>query len=296
LRGQRRFEAASLNRLAQVLRRQGNFDSATARHEQALSIYRELGDEHGELSVMTGLTAAYRETGDLTRARLNALDVEARAAALDDDLLEADAAMQSAYVAEAFDKHDKSIEHFTAARTIFENLGDAPGIRVADEGIALASLALGDTARTLAIAQTALDTARASESAVGEARTNWLLGRIAQSVGDSTAGNKHFDAAIRYARDHDNESLLIDSAISLSQLHIDNGDYESAAVLLDEIRDRAARRYDYMRVDARRALAAGDADAAIEILSRLRAVAGEAWRPDDEAFLGNIARRTPDET
>jgi hypothetical protein len=72
LRGQRRFEAPALNRLAKVLRRRGDTAAAIALHEQALAIYRELGDAIGEVSALSALTVVYRESGDLTRARLNA--------------------------------------------------------------------------------------------------------------------------------------------------------------------------------------------------------------------------------
>lgn len=285
LRGQRRFEAPALNRLAKVLRRRGDMEGAIALHEQALAIFRELGDELGELSALSAMTVVYRESGDLTRARLNAEDVEQRARQLDSELLIADVTMQSALIAVAFELHEEAVEQFSAAQRIFENIGDATGLRDANEGLALAYLALGDKVRATTLAQLALDIAVTAENEADEARARWLLGRIAQVGGDPVAGMNHFRAAIRYARDNDDDAVLADSALGIAQLSLDGGDVETAQALLDEIRDIAARRHDFMRLDARVAMALEDRELAIDIMNRLRASAGEAWRATDEAYL-----------
>ena len=288
LRGQRRFEATALNRLAKILRRRGDVDAAIDLHEQALAIYRELGDEIGEVSVLSALTVVYRESGDLTRARLNAAEVVRRADQLDSELLKADVYMQSALVAAAFDEHAVAVEQFTAALRIFEDIGDATGLRDANEGIALASLALGDKARAMSIAQLSLDIAVAAESKVGEARARWLLGRIAQASGESAASINHYRAALRYARENDDVAVLADAATGIAQLALDSGDLASAAALLDEIRHLGSRRHDFMRLDARVAALSGDRDAAIGIMGSLRATAGESWKATDEAFLMSL--------
>lgn len=294
LRGQRRFEAPALNRLAKVVRRRGDMKTAIALHEQALAIYRELGDEVGELSARSALTVVYRESGDLTRARLNAETVERRAELLDSELLKADVYMQSALVEEAFERHEEAIDRFSAAYRIFEDIGDAAGLRDANVGIALASLALGDKARAITLAQLALERAVAADSKVGEARARWLLGRIAQINGDATASTNHFKAAIRYARDNDDDAILVDSAIGLAQLSLDGNDVETAVSLLDEIREIAAQRQDFMRLEARVAVARDDRQTAIDILGRLRALAGEAWKDADEAYLVALQESAPE--
>jgi DNA-binding winged helix-turn-helix (wHTH) protein/tetratricopeptide (TPR) repeat protein len=292
--GQRRFEAPALNRLAKVLRRRGDVDAALARHEQALSIYRELGDEIGELSVMSSLTVVYRENGDLTRARLNAAEVEQRASTLDSELLKADAYMQTALVAAALDMHDEAIDGFSDALAIYEDLGEATSVRDANEGIALSSLALGDRARATIIAQLALETAVASESKVGQARARWMLGHIARVSEEPEAGKSHFRAALEYARDNDDDAVLIDAAIGVAWISLDSGDIPTALSLADEIREIAARRHEFMRLDARIASARGDTDAAIDIMSGLRMTAGESWQGEDEAYLLALQESGPE--
>jgi tetratricopeptide (TPR) repeat protein len=277
-----------------VLRRRGDVDAALARHEQALSIYRELGDEIGELSVMSSLTVVYRENGDLTRARLNAAEVEQRASTLDSELLKADAYMQTALVAAALDMHDEAIDGFSDALAIYEDLGEATSVRDANEGIALSSLALGDRARATIIAQLALETAVASESKVGQARARWMLGHIARVSEEPEAGKSHFRAALEYARDNDDDAVLIDAAIGVAWISLDSGDIPTALSLADEIREIAARRHEFMRLDARIASAQGDTDAAIDIMSGLRMTAGESWQGEDEAYLLALQESGPE--
>lgn len=285
VRGQRRFEAPSLNRLARILRHRGDIDGAILLHQQAMLIYQEIGDTLGELSVMTAMTSAYREKGDLTRARLNAIETTRRAEADGDDLSRADGYMQSAYVERDFGQHEAARANFSSALALFEKLGDPAGVREAYKGIALAALALGDAALALSIAQRSLETALAAENPADEAHARWLLGRIAQVGGNATAGIAHYTAALGYARDNANQSLLIDAATGLAQLRLDNGNIDAAGDLIEEIRNAAAARHEFMRIDARLAIARNDRGKALLIMSRLRTLAGEAWQPDDETLM-----------
>ena len=293
LRGERQFEAPALNRLAKILLHRGDIDGGILLHQQAMLIYQEIGDALGEMSVMTAMTAAYREKGDLTRARLNADETRLRADSLGDDLARADAFMQSAYVDSDFGLHEAARVNFSAALGIFEKLGDPIGVRDANKGIALSALARGDTGEGLRIAQLSLDIAVAAENPADQARARWLLGRIAQSGGNTTSAVTHYSAALDYARDHANQSLLVDAATSLATLHLEAGDVDAAEERIEEIRDVAATQRDFMRIDARLALARNDRARALAIMSRLRTLAGEAWQPSDEALIRELEKTGP---
>ena len=288
LRGQRRFEAPSLNRLAKILRRRGDIEGAIALHQQAMLIYQEIGDVLGEISVMTAMTAAYRDKGDLTRARLNADETRIRAATLGDDLARADAFMQSAYVDSDFSSHESARDHFAAALALFERLGDPAGVREANRGMALASLELGNYAEALQIAQQSMEIAVASANVADQARAQWLLGRIAEASGNPAAARGHYSSSLTMARDVANDPLLVAAGTSLAQLELDSGNIDQAADLTEEIRDRAAAQRDFMRLDARLALAQEDRARALAVMSRLRASAGEAWLPADESLIREL--------
>ncbi len=288
LQGRRRYEAPSLNRLARILRRRGDIEGALARHEQSLHIYREIGNEIGAISVMSAMTSAFREKGDLTRARLNADEALMRAGRTDDSLLLATAYLQSAAVHADLGDPDPALADYTAARELLAKTGDMDAMHHADRGIVLALLARGDTAQATTKSNAMLDEAVQSADPERQARGHWLVARAAEATGDLESADQHYRAALDYARIHDDESLLVDTALALAGRYLDAGDTSAAAALLEEIREAGGRQHDFARLDARLAFAQGDRQRAQDIMATLRLRAGEAWRPDDAALLGAL--------
>ncbi len=286
--GQRRFEAPALNRLAKILRRRGDVEAGIARHNEALAYYRELGDAEGEISVMSALTGAYLAKGDLTRAALNAREVDERAATLDDPLTLAITQTDAAEVEAALGNYERAIAGFESARKLFAKIGDDGGLRQAESGIVLASIRSGDTARAAALAASMRDAAAAAGHGNAEARARWLEGRVAEAEGDVAAGMQHYASALDYARQSGDASMLVDAGTNLAGLQLASGDAEAAAALVEEVRPVAGARYDFDRLDARLALVRGDAPRAAEILSALRTRAGEAWRAEDDELLNSL--------
>lgn len=75
------------------------------------------------------------------------------------------------------------------------------------------------------------------------------------------------------------------AAVRFAQFELERGESDAAAALLQEIRRLAGTDHDFLRHDARLALAQDDRRRAGEILEQLRRLAGEAWNADDEALL-----------
>lgn len=286
--GQQRAEAASTNRLARILRRRGELDAALTRHEQAQMLYAEVGDVIGELGVRAAMTAAYRENGDLTRARLNAADVLERASAENDRMLLADAHMESGQVAIELGQHDAATAHFDAARELFGDLEYGVGVRSADAGRAAARLDAGDLDAARDLAAGLLDTARSTGDAGDVAFARVLMGEIALAAGQQAQARSELEAALAHARGSGNDRLLTRAARPLADALVADNRLDAAADLLDEIRPLAGRTHAFMRSDARLAAARGDHEKARRILNELRARAGEAWREDDEEMLASL--------
>lgn len=70
---------------------------------------------------------------------------------------------------------------------------------------------------------------------------------------------------------------------------LERGELAEAVSLADETRPFAAREHDFLRLDARIAMTAGDSERAAAIMSDLRQRAGEAWRAEDELMLAGNA-------
>jgi DNA-binding winged helix-turn-helix (wHTH) protein/tetratricopeptide (TPR) repeat protein len=286
--GQRRYEAPALNRLARILRHEGDLDGAVRRHEEALAIYRELGDTGGELSVLSALTAVYRAKGDFTRARQHAADVLARARRHDDDLLLGDVLLAYAYAEADSGRRDAAATHFEEAGSLFAGLGDAAGTRAAMTGLALVALQRGDTGDAAELAESLLRSALRDQNGSAEARARWLLGRIAEAGGNSTAAEEAFAAALGFARSSQDLEVLALAGSSLGGLYLALRRIEEAALLVEELRPAASGRLDFMRLEARLARAEGRSEDARSIVMALKHQAGEAWNSDDAALLSEL--------
>lgn len=293
LHGRRGYEAPSLNRLARILRRRGDIEGALARHEQSLHIYREIGNEIGAISVMSAMTSAYREKGDLTRARLNADEALMRAGQTDDELLLATAYMQSAAVHADLGDHDSALSEYTAARKLLAETGDADAMHHADRGVVLALLAQGDTGKATTMTNAMLEEAAQSGDDDKQARVHWLVARVADATGAFDSAARYYQMVAEHARSHDDESLLVDAALALAGHYLDRGDLPAADKLLEEVRETGGRQHDFARLDARLAFARGDRQRAHDIMATLRLRAGEAWRPDDAALLARMMHESP---
>jgi uncharacterized protein HemY len=86
---------------------------------------------------------------------------------------------------------------------------------------------------------------------------------------------------------------LVDAATSLAQLHLETGDVDAAEERIEEIREVATTQRDFMRIDAKLAMARNDRPTALAIMSKLRTLAGEAWQPADEALLRELEKTGP---
>ncbi len=290
LRGQRRNEAPALNRLAKILLRQGDIEGALAHHEQALAIYLDLDNVVGELGVLLSLTNVYRANGDLSRARINVDTVIERAGEHDSELLNGDAYIHSGQVASDLQNHDAAMRAFETAGAIFERIGDDSGLMAARSGIVLTAIELGDMERARNLAELMLRTGLEQNHTVAAARARWLLGRVARAEGAIEAAEDHFGAALAYARENSDTRVLADVAASLADLELERGNPEAAAVLIEEARPHTRTERDFLRLEARLALAQGDTERARIVLAELRARAGEAWTAEDEAMLAGLGQ------
>ena len=289
LRGQRRFEASGLNRLAKILRQQGDLDGALARHEQALAIQRDLGDPVGEVVVLMAMTNVYRDKGDLTRARRNAIDVRDRALTLGDTGIVADSYMFVAEVEESLGNYTVARDAYVAARNAFVVEDNVASLRHADEGIARTTLALGDHAQARSLAGDLLRTARAAGDQRAEGRSHRLIAAIEYAEGDAEASINRYLEVLEDARLHDDELLAAGVAADLAEIYLDEGLTDDAAGLIGEFIPPASADPAHGRLRARLAYSRGDTARAIAILTALRTSAGEAWTDADEALLQSYA-------
>lgn len=289
--GHRRFEAPSLNRLGRILRRLGDLEASLARHREAQTIYRELGNLRGELSAAGGLTTTYRASGDLSRATLTAEDALERAADTDDDLVIADTLMRMGQVTADAGRQIDAIDYFNRALALFGPLGDDAGIYGARSAVATAYLDDGNPARAQALVRALLAEAEEAGQTARVARLGVLAGRIEEALGNESEALTLYRESLASARERGDLALLPSAAVRLGELELRRGNIDVALSLAEEARPYGRIDRDLLRFEVRLALAAGDGERAMELLSRLRDLALETWSDDDQTLL-ELARST----
>ena len=192
--------------------------------------------------------------GDLTRAKLNALEVNERAKSLDDKLLVAASHMRLAQVESDFGNHLAALNEYEAARKVYVDISRQPSILDADAGIAGEAIALGDLERARDIAMSILDSAQAMNDAGEEARARLILGRIQHASGDLGSAIDHFLAVLENAQSRGDYLLEIEASQDLAGLYLDQDQPERAEELITNIENQGNAGRTLLRLNARLAL------------------------------------------
>lgn len=247
---------------------QCEYDRARSRLEEALALYRALGDDQGVASASQMLGSIARERGDY--ARSEALHEESLAIwrKLGDEAGQVRSLNYLGYVAWLQDKHDRARELCEETLVRFRVLGDNEGIAWALISLGSSALYAGDGPRARALLEESLALSREVGYKEGIAWSLNQLGVLAHREGDD-----------RLATDLLRESL---------ETHQNLGDRWRAASVLDAVAE-ALRAQGRPEPAARLLGAAGAVREAISVpvplceradreasLSRARAELGEA--------------------
>jgi tetratricopeptide (TPR) repeat protein len=143
-------DAAALNNLGMVARSQGNYQEATDYYEQALALFRELGDRQGEANSLMGLGMVARSQGN----------------------------------------YKEAIDYYEQALDIMREIDDTAGIASISWNLGLLYEAQGDMERAVPLMQASIDfdAAIGHPDAAGDANHlcwNGSLGGVAEEVVDT---------------------------------------------------------------------------------------------------------------
>ncbi len=282
LRGQRLYEGYAVNRLGKIMRRLGDTDAALARHQQAMAIHNDIDNQLGSAVAQAALSSVYRVTGDLTRAKANALESRDRAIALDHPGLLADSHMQLAQVASLREAHRDAINDYRQAERLFDSIGEVTGLRSAREGLARRLIAVEQFAEADKIIEQ-LESASAPNS-VARIQAELLRGQWHGQQGQLV------DAQQRLAplQAHPDKRLRKLATIIGAEALLADDDAAGAAQWLENLDQIDEQDWHELRLRAKVAVATGDKETAVTYLLDLRSRAGEAFLARDAALLAEL--------
>jgi tetratricopeptide (TPR) repeat protein len=147
--------ALALYNKGDLLKHMGSYEAAWGPFEEALALYRRLGDRAGEARTLHSLGTVSRRDG----------------------------------------RYEAAAACYAAALTVFEELGDLTGTANTLHNLGDTTRRLGDTAAAQARYERALGIYRQLGNTAGEARTRHHLGRVAAASGRTEAAREHWEGA-----------------------------------------------------------------------------------------------------
>jgi tetratricopeptide (TPR) repeat protein/transcriptional regulator with XRE-family HTH domain len=226
--GDRLGEAGALNQLGIVRRMTAEYADATEAQEAALGIYRDLGDRLGEANALNQLGIVQRMTGDYAGAG------EAFDAALGihrdlgDRLGEANALSELGCVRRVTGAFAGAAEALEAALGIYRDLGNRLGEAHADYQIGMGRRLTGNYPDATQMLEAALGIYRELASREGEAYTLAEVAAVRRLTGDYPGAAQALEAALSICRDLGDRGGEAEALNEMGTLHRVRGDAEQA--------------------------------------------------------------------
>jgi len=292
--GNRLFEASALSRLSSVLRHLGRYDEAEEAQELALSIRRELGNRVGESSSYLSLAALALERGNLSRARLFAVQAHDIGIEIQDRYVTASALAAMASADRLLGRPADAAAGFRAASAIFRDIDNRMNEQATMRDLARSLLDLGDVVSARALADELLGRSIERGERREQARALALQAEIRIAAGDPEGATDLLGDALAIAREVGDDGIELEATRELARAYLDLGLMAEAEPLVGRLRLERPEQPDTFRLQARLAFLGGDAASAVALLESLRETSAESWTETDAAELEDYRARAPD--
>jgi tetratricopeptide (TPR) repeat protein len=248
--------------LAEMLRRDGPWTEAIARHVTAIQAARQLGDQLGEANILTDLGVARQLNGDNRGAARDLEQALTLYRHLDNRLGEANALTRRADVLLQRGDYPGGASDLERALTLYRDLGNRLGEASALVYRGDVLLQKGDYPGAASDLEQALTLYRDLGNRLGQANALMHLGDARLVSGDYLAAARDLEQALCLCRDPDDGMSQANALLSLANAHRLTGDYPGAAVGLQQaltlFRDLGDRHRPGLRPDLARSSAAAD--------------------------------------
>jgi tetratricopeptide (TPR) repeat protein len=217
--GDRRNEGSALCNLGNAYEALGEMQKAIGYYEQALTITREVGDRRAESSVLTGLGAAYADLGEMQKAVGYYEKSLAIAREVGDRRIEGMNLGNLGVVYRRLGETEKAVGYYEKSLAIARELGDRHV-----EGIALGNLGnsyatLGELEKAIGYSEQALTIARELGYRRGEGLALGSLGSAYRKLGQTKKAIELLSQALAIGQEIKDSHILNSFTDELNQLN-----------------------------------------------------------------------------
>jgi tetratricopeptide (TPR) repeat protein/transcriptional regulator with XRE-family HTH domain len=230
--GDRAGLANALSNLGVARRLTGNFPGAAGDLAEALGICRDLGDRAGQANALTGLGTARELAGDFPAAARDLAEALDIYRDLGDRLGQANALTFLGEVRRLTGDFAGAARVLAEALAVFRDLGDRLGQANALTGLGTARELAGDSPGAARDLEEALSIHRDLGNRLGQANALTYLGSVRRLTGDYLGAARDLEDALRIHRDLGNRIGQANALTFLGQVRQLTGDLPGAAEAL----------------------------------------------------------------
>jgi class 3 adenylate cyclase/tetratricopeptide (TPR) repeat protein len=232
--GDRLGQATALTNLEVVRRLTGDYPGAAQNTEEALGIYRDLGDRLGQANALTDLGSARRLTGDYPAAAGDLEEALGIYRDLGDRLGQANALNILGDVRRLTGDYSGAARDLEEAVGIYRDLGDRLGQAWALNNLGIVRQLTGIYPDAARDLEEALDISRDLGDRRGQANALNILGDVRRLTGDYPGAALALEEALGISRDIGNRGGQANALSGLGVVRRATGEYPGAALALEE--------------------------------------------------------------
>ena len=225
--------ARALHGAGSLAEAQGDYDQAVNLHDEALALYRSVGDQQGMANTLDGLGQITRDRGDYDQAVRFFDEALAIYRATRDRLGEAYVLINLGTVASYRGGGPLALALYSEGLNILRTLDDTRGLAVALTNVATTAFAHGDPERAEPLYEEALALWTKLEDQQGRARVLTNLGEISQYRGELDRAVALYNEAMPVYRQTGDRREAAAVLTNLGQVARERGNLAEAAALLE---------------------------------------------------------------
>jgi predicted ATPase len=229
-----RARARALNGAGVLAHHQGDYRLAAARYEEALAIYRELGDPGGVASVLNGLGTVAQELGNYEAAQSYHTESLAIQRELGDKPAIAASISHLGNLAVTLGDHAAARARLEESLAIRQELGDKRGIALSLGRVGFVAKEEGRYAEARALYEESLALYRELGDRSSTALARHFLGVVAEHEGDLARARAIYEEGLATFRELGDQSQVAWTLHGLGFLAYRQGDFAAARSLLSE--------------------------------------------------------------
>ncbi|HEV2704769.1 MAG TPA: CHAT domain-containing protein, partial [Pyrinomonadaceae bacterium] len=211
-----------------------NHQSALARYEEALRLFRARGDRRGEVLTLTILAFTHASVGEEQRALPffdEAMRLQSAAADLKGEALTRSAAARARL---ALGDKERALEQLTAARKLFQLAGDKRMVAYTFVNTGAVHDSMGEPRQALANYERALPLFREAGDRQGEASTLNNIGLAYDAIGETKKARVSYEQAVALFRNTGQCNALAPALSNVAFDALATGDRLKAVAYLEE--------------------------------------------------------------